>query len=156
MRRQRNQNPMYRRIKIRGLGMCYIKPRVAIPASGKPVLYTCEGAENWTGPPKSLCAGQVIDFAKLNNELCGQWTVLAVVWIGCVKRCIGRGGNRQVQYNCSGPALRILMCPLKTFDDAKNIGEIETSLRFVLNACSLLFRTNSLIHIICLQVDGGW
>ena len=126
--------------------MCYIKPRVSIPAKGKPVLYTCEGVENWTGTPKLLCPGQVLVFPEQprgEGALRGSWVVLAVVWIGCLLRKV----KGVVTYCCSAPSLRILMCDLKTFDSADKASQIETDLRYCSVFLIAFTQTNS--HVPC-------
>ena len=103
------RNALYRRIKIRYCNVAYIKPRCAIPATGKPVLYVCDGAENWTGPPNLLCAGQVLTVENID------WVIVAVLWVGCISKKVGD----RVQYSCAGKSMRVLVCPLQAFDDAE-------------------------------------
>ena len=109
------RNPLYRRVKIRYCNVAYIKPRCAIPATGKPVLYVCEGAENWNGPPNLLCAGQVLIVEK------NDWVILAVLWVGCISKKVGG----RVQYSCAGKSMRVLLCPRGVFDDAE--GDLSSS-----------------------------
>ena len=127
-RRMMKSNPMYRRIKIRYTTMCYIKPRMSIPAKGKPVLYTCEGVENWTGTPKLLCPGQVLLYTDRHSkvDLRGSWVVIAVVWIGCLTRRV----KGEVRYCCASPSLRTLLCKLEVFDKSQNVNEIQKNLRY--------------------------
>ena len=113
------RNPLYRRVKIRYENVAFIKPRAQIPATGKPCLYVCEGAENWNGRPNLLCAGQVVTIEKV------PWVVLAVVWVGCLVKTI----NGRKVYSCSSKAMRTLLFPLRIFDKEEVLLPRENELR---------------------------
>ena len=102
------QNPLYRRIKIRYCNVAFVKPRYKIPSTGQPVLYVCEGAENWNGQPNLLCAGQVLTIET------SDWVILAVLWVGCITKKVGG----RAQYSCAGKNMCALLFPLHTFDAA--------------------------------------
>jgi len=135
------QNPLYKRCKLRYVDYCYIKPRTAIPATGKPVLYVAEGAENWTGAPNLLCAGQLLFCDKK------QWVVIVVLWVGCLTRTRPDGTN---QYSPFAKKMKVLLCPHKTFDNAdKDLDAVEGELRYVLfffMYYNLIFNTYSGYH----------
>ena len=124
-------NPLYRRCKIRYSKYCYIKPRCALPATGKPVLYVAEGAENWTGKPSLLCPGQLI---FLEDQ---KWVILAVMWVGC----LSRRKNNTTQYCPQSKGMKVLLCPQQVFDKVTDdLREHESDLRYVLiDVYSLLF-----------------
>ena len=114
-------NTLYRRCKIRYSKFCYIKPRCAIPAKGKPVIYVAEGAENWTGSPNLLCAGQLI---CCDDQ---KWVILVVMWVGCLTR----KKNNVIQYCPQSKGMKVLLCPQQVFDTA--VGDLsanESELRY--------------------------
>ena len=142
------QNPLYKRCKIRYSDYCYIKPRTAIPATGKPVLYVAEGAENWTGSPNLLCAGQLV--------FCDEkaWVVIVVLWVGCLTR---QRPNGTPSYSPTAKNMKVLLCPKDVFDTADwDLSASEGELRytsfcllFVLLYFSLLFQLSAFVTGSC-------
>ena len=122
------QNKSYKRCKIRYSDYCYIKPRTAIPAVGKPIIYVAEGAENWGGPPNLLCAGQVI---KCDDKR--DWVIIVVLWVGCLVRHRPDGSQN---YSPQAKNMKVLVCPLAVFDAAEHrvpatVKSVERELRSV-------------------------
>lgn len=116
------ENPLYKRCKIRYSDHCYIKPRTAIPATGKPILYVAEGAENWTGSPNLLCAGQLV--------FCDEksWVVIVVLWVGCVMR---QRPNGIPSYSPVAKNMKVLLCPKDIFDATeRDLSVLEGELRY--------------------------
>ena len=140
------QNRLYKRCKIRYSDFCYIKPRCAIPATGKPILYVAEGAENWTGSPNLLCAGQCL---KCDSK---DWVIIVVLWVGCLARQRPNGAHH---YSPVAKQMQVLLCPHKAFDAAdEKLGSAESELRYVYT-CFLLCLYFQMIYLRCLQSDVG-
>ena len=118
------KNPLYKRCKIRYSEFCYIKPRTPIPETGKPVLYVCEGVENWSGPPNLLCGGQLIFIDE------APYVVIVVLWIGCLIRTRPTGSPT---YSPAAKKMQVLLCPRDIFDnDDNDLGAMTDELRYVL------------------------
>ena len=138
------RNPAYRRCKIRYSKFCYIKPRCAIPATGKPIIYVAEGAENWTGNPRLLCAGQLV--------FCGdqELVILVVMWVGCLTRRKGNG----LQYCPQAKGMKVLLCPRETFDSAtEDLHNHESELRCVCLSVFYLVYLRVIIHCFVCILD---
>ena len=125
------QNPLYKRCKIRYTQHCYIKPRTAIPATGKPVLYVAEGCENWTGSPNLLCSGQLVFCDKDENPGCDKdaWVIIVVLWIGCLTR---QRPNGVPHYSPAAKNMKVLLCPEHVFDtEGTDLNTVEGELRYI-------------------------